>query len=101
MLDELGYDVFKDCEELKSVTFPRDYGETKLPVSTFAGCSKLEFIATSNPNFNLVDDTEVNYTIQDLKAILPEGFYLRGLENSPLHMPLRFVILTEQRTYMN
>jgi len=88
-LSQLGYDVFKDCEALQGITFPRDFSDNGLLVSTFAGCSSLKFIKTTNSYLNLVDDKgfdlAVNYSIEDFKAILPEDFYLAGIMNSDLH----------------
>ncbi len=90
LLSSLGYDVFKNCELLQSVTFPSNCSESIL-LSTFAGCSSLQFIGARNERLTFVEDTIVNYGYDQFKAMLGEGtkingeFFFEGFENSELH----------------
>ena len=84
LLEKVGYDAFAGCANLKSITFPRTYAE-ELDVTTFRGCSKLQYIATSANGFNLVDGDDGEYTIADFKANMIPTFYLKGNKDQALH----------------
>ena len=84
LLQEVGYDAFAGCANLKSITFPRTYAEV-LDVTTFRGCSKLEFIATSANLFDLKDGDDAAYTIDHFKADMLPTFYLKGNKDQALH----------------
>lgn len=96
-LKKLGYDVFKDCKALQSLTFPQDYSE-EVDVTMFKGCDKLEYIATGTGNvtengvrdegnsiFNIVGGEDDAYGIEQFKNEMPEGFYFKGPQTGNLH----------------
>ena len=88
-LRTLGYDVFKNCSALQNVTFP-DGCANPIPISTFAGCSSLQFIGARNEQLKFTEESGV-FTYEQFKDMLGEGttvngeFYFEGLENSELH----------------
>ena len=84
LLQEIGYDAFAGCANLESITFPRTYAED-LDVTTFRGCSKLQFIATSANRFDLTDGDDINYGIAEFKKDMPATFYLKGNKDESLH----------------
>lgn len=84
LLQEVGYDAFAGCANLESITFPRTYAE-ELDVTTFRGCSSLEFIATSANRFDLKDGDDPDYTIADFKENMIPTFYLKGNKDEVLH----------------
>lgn len=88
VLSELGWDVFKDCESLKSITFPASYSET-VDISMFAGCKNLRYITAQNKNLTFSEADGV-YTYELFKAMLEEEpvagtFYFEGFKDSELH----------------
>lgn len=85
-LIEIGRNVFKNCANLKSLTFPRTFtnnGEA-IDVTNFMGCASLQYISTSN-NLIKFAANDASYTFENFKATVPEEFYFEGLENSPVH----------------
>lgn len=87
-LAHLGWDVFKNCASLESVTFPDAFtGESgKVFLSIFEGCNSLKFIGARNSSVSFVPDGTY-YTYENFKAMLgPDtDFYFEGMENSELH----------------
>lgn len=82
-LANLGSYVFKDCTSLKNITFPRGYSET-VELSSFEGCSSLEWIRSENTLFNIVKSTTCDY---DWDAFKLEGdnknkFYIEGPDSN-------------------
>ena len=87
-LTTLGWDLFKNCEALESVTFP-DKCTSPVYISTFEGCRSLKSISTRNNQITFPEEAGV-YTYEQFKAMLegpPVGgaFYFEGMENSALH----------------
>lgn len=91
VLNQLGQEVFKDCRALKSITFPA-LCRTPVYISTFKGCSSLEFICARNENMDILEDTGY-YTYKEFKEMLSKdneldagaivgSFYLAGLQSS-------------------
>lgn len=76
MLRTIGSYAFKDCSSLGSLTFPTNYNETDLPISTVQGCTSLLYIKVTNTLMDFADDT--TYTFEDFKNEVPESFYFWG-----------------------
>ena len=101
ILEKLGYDTFKGCASLQSVTFPQDFSNGGAPVnvSAFQGCTSLKFIATGtgavtengvrdegNSSFDLDgSDDGSGYDWVRFKQERLKGFYLKGPEVANLH----------------
>ena len=83
-LVELGYDVFKNCASLQSITFPRTYAED-LDVTMFQGCTNLQFIEDQGGKINLVATQDPDYKFTQFKEEHLSTFYLKGIQNSDLH----------------
>ncbi len=81
LLQEVGNDVFKDCEILQSVTFPDGYTKD-VDVAIFSGCNSLEYLATRNTTMNFTAKGN-DYTA--FKNMVGEEFYFEGLDNSTIH----------------
>lgn len=87
-LTTLGPDVFKNCANLESLTFPRTFTNNGDPihVSAFSGCNSLKYISTDNNVIQFTADTdEAGYTFEDFKADMPAEFYFEGQPNSHVH----------------
>ena len=76
-LEKLGYDVFKDCSSLESITFPESL-EENIDISMFEGCESLKYIAVKNNKINLVTGEGLNdsFGFEEFKAVVPESFYV-------------------------
>lgn len=94
LLKQLGYDVFKGCANLQSITFPRTFSNMTdagvsepLDVTMFRGCTSLKFIEIGTPNnsFNIGAGEDASYTMQQFKADMLSTFYLKGQQGTPLH----------------
>lgn len=69
--------MFKDCEKLREVTFPK--GIKKVLEETFAGCTSIQKIVVDNPSMTFGKDTFGK------KAKYPEALYETSPE-LPLHL---------------
>lgn len=94
LLKQLGYDVFKGCANLQSITFPRTFSNMTdngvseaLDVTIFRGCSSLKYIEIGTPNnsFDIAAGEDSSYGMEEFKADMPATFYLKGQQNTPLH----------------
>ena len=83
-LNSMGSYVFQNCSMLKTLIFPRGYSET-VELSTFEGCSSLEWIRTENTQFNVIDSTTCDFTWEAFKLGVTEKFYLEGPSDSKVH----------------
>lgn len=92
-LNEIGYDAFKGCRSLESLTFPENVSEV-LDVTTFQGCTSLKFIATESATFDIIPGVEnedkgkgddPDYTLKQFKQEVPSTFYFRGPQGRALH----------------
>ena len=93
-LNEIGYDVFKGCRSLESLTFPETLNEV-VDVTAFQGCTSLKFIATESATFDIIpglesEDTgkgdDPEYTLTQFKEEVPSTFYFRGPQGRKLHL---------------
>lgn len=80
-LAHVGMDVFRGCTSLKFLKFPERYHEP-LYLSTFAGCTALQYICSKSPQMTFMDDNGVTYA--QFKAAVSSEFYFEGQENSKL-----------------
>lgn len=80
--NKLGNYVFKGCESLKGVSFPRDYTETLEIQKVFDGCTSLKYVKAPNALFTFKDETQ---NINAFKAMVGEDFYFEASDISPLH----------------
>ncbi len=91
-LNTIGPDVFRNCTNLESLTFPRIFTNNGKPINVgmFEGCKSLKFISTSN---NIIKFTDVeepgepanDYDFKDFLSTLPDEFYFEGIPNGPVH----------------
>lgn len=86
-LTTLGPDVFRNCANLQSLTFPRTFTNNgkKIDVSMFKGCSSLLYISTSNSMIEFKDGDDPACTFEGFLNSLPDEFYFEGIPNSPIH----------------
>ena len=87
LLSNLGTNVFRGCEHLQSLTFPRQFTQS-VDISTFEGCRSLKYIATPDNNtINFVEGTIIgnSFTFSDFKATVPGTFYFQGVKDSAVH----------------
>ena len=89
-LQELGWNVFENCETLSSLTFPEGYSEA-LDISTFKGCKNLRHITVRSKQmtFTEKEDGDV-YCFDCFKDMLSGDpvygtFYFEGRDDSTLH----------------
>ncbi len=83
LLERLGENVFRKCENLESLTFPRRY-TSEVDISIFKGCSGLKFIAVpENTDINFKGGT--GYTFENFKADVRPDFYFQGVKDSKVH----------------
>ncbi len=83
LLSNLGDNVFRGCEHLESLTFPRQFTQP-VDISTFEGCKSLKFIATPDNNtINFVAGS--TFTFEKFKATVPATFYFKGVKDSAVH----------------
>ncbi len=83
LLSNLGENVFRGCESLASLTFPRQFTQ-EVDIATFEGCSALKYIATpDNRTINFVSNS--GFTFDQLKKTLPATFYFKGVADSAVH----------------
>lgn len=54
-LSKLGYDMFVDCQQLQSITFPKGFTEN-VDISNFKGCLSLGSITVSNTSMNITEN---------------------------------------------
>nr|WP_300878843.1 leucine-rich repeat protein [uncultured Acetatifactor sp.] len=80
-LEHVGLDVFRGCTSLKSLTFPQTCKEP-MYLSSFAGCTALQFICAKAPELTFMDDAGTTYA--QFKASVSNEFYFEGQENSKL-----------------
>lgn len=91
-LQEMGWDVFKNCSSLKSVTFPASFDKT-LDISTFVGCFALEKIAAWNGSMTFTEGNGYATSLYSIKKFREQladdnddvSFYFEGLTNSALY----------------
>lgn len=86
-LTTLGPDVFRNCANLESLTFPRTFTNEGDPinVSIFEGCESLKFISTSNSAISFTADPNEKDGFKAFKESMIDQFYFEGLEDSPVH----------------
>lgn len=87
LLSNLGTNVFRGCEHLESLTFPRQFTQA-VDISTFEGCKSLKYIAVPDNNtINFVEGTVSgnSFTFADFKATVPGTFYFKGVKDSATH----------------
>ncbi len=87
-LTTLGRDVFKNCESLKSLTFP-DKCTAPVYVSAFEGCRSLEYVSARNKQIIFPEEEGV-YSYEAFKKMLDGtpvngAFYFEGFDDSALH----------------
>lgn len=83
-LAQMGSNVFRGCEALKSITYPRDYAED-IPISGFAECRSLDFIAfpdNSSPGLRI---TGTDAEFQSFKDTVGTDFYFSGVKDGNVH----------------
>jgi len=83
LLRKIGRDVFKNCELLKSVTFPSGC-EGPVYISSFLGCKKLAFVGARNSKMTFPEEAGV-LDYNGFKRTVGDAFYFEGFENSALH----------------
>ena len=82
LLSSLGSHVFKNCKSLKNISFRSQFNEN-VPLSTFEGCSALEYIEVANSTIDFTEDG--NYKFENFKADVLPTFYFKGIKDSTLH----------------
>lgn len=87
-LAKMGWDVFKNCKSLQSITFPSTYSET-VDISAFEGCQVLQSVTARNNNLTFSEDMG-NYSFEAFKKMLEQppvsgSFYFEGTDASELH----------------
>lgn len=93
-MQELGWNVFENCQTLSSLTFPYNYRETP-DISIVKGCKNLHYIAAQGDSFAFTekkDSTNPNgvYCFDCFKEMLSGEpvngtFYFEGTSESSLH----------------
>lgn len=94
ILQELGWNVFENCQTLSSLTFPYNYKETP-DISIVKGCKNLHYIAAQGENFSFKEKAESSnpdgvYCFDCFKAMLSGEpingtFYFESTNESSLH----------------
>lgn len=86
-LSKLGEHVFRNCENLESITFPRTFTNEgkKINVSMFEGCNALKYISTANNIIEFTADPNDDEGFAAFKDARIDEFYFIGLDNSPVH----------------
>lgn len=82
LLNNLGANVFKNCKSLKNISFKSQFTE-KIPLTTFQGCSSLEYIEVANMTIDF--DEDGSYGFAEFKKDVPSTFYFKGIKDSALH----------------
>lgn len=89
ILQELGWNVFENCQTLSSLTFPYNYRETP-DISIVKGCKNLHYIASQGDSFSFEEKTDNVYCFDCFKEMLSGEpvngtFYFEGTDASSLH----------------
>lgn len=92
-LKEIGNHAFRGCSSLTKMEFPSNYGENKLDIDMFEGCSSLQYIRIPNEliNFGVYHAKDsTNYpncslTWDKFKDSVPTSFYVEGPDISKIH----------------
>ncbi len=84
-LTELGNNVFRNCANLQSLTFPRTFTNNgdAVDVGMFKGCTSLKYISTASNLISFADSAD--YSFAQFKEDMLDEFYFEGEPNSPVH----------------